>query len=413
LTFSTDEAAVNPSAVTTTETVDAVFLLIFGISALMLVGITATIIFFLVKYNRRRNPSPLPSPNYNIPLETAWTILPTIIVLAMFWYGWSGYTTLRNVPADALPVKVVGRQWSWSFEYANGRTSDRLFVPAGRPVRLELTSADVLHNFYMPAFRVKVDAVPGMTTHLWFLAQEPGSYDAFCAEYCGVAHSAMITTVEAMTEHEFEEWYRGETAEEEAAEGERLLEKYGCLGCHSLDGSRSVGPTFLGLYGRQTTVVTDGRERTLTVDDGYIEKSIRQPQADLVEGYPPVMPTYEGKIPEHDLEEIIEYFRKTGSGTAAKKSGKELLEEKGCLGCHSTDGSTKVGPTLKGLFGRQVTVEKGGETLSLTADAEYLLESIRHPKAAIVKGYPPVMPDFADLPEEELDAIVDFLKELR
>lgn len=294
----------NPSLVTTTETVDSVFLLIFGISALMLVGITATIIFFVVKYSRRKNPSPLPSPNYNIPLEATWTILPTIIVLAMFWYGWSGYTTLRNVPADALPVKVVGRMWSWSFEYPNGRTSDRLFVPAGRPVRLELTSADVLHNFYIPAFRVKMDAVPGMTTHLWFLAPAPGSFDAFCAEFCGVGHSGMITKVEALPSGEFERWYA--EAVVVVAEGRGLLEKYGCLGCHSLDGSPAVGPTFRGLSGRQVTVITDGREHTLTADADYIRRSIREPQADLVKGFPPVMPKL--PLPEEEVEAIVDFI---------------------------------------------------------------------------------------------------------
>lgn len=403
----------NPSAVTTTEAVDAVFLLIFGVAALMLVGITAAIIFFVVKYNRRRNPSPLPSPNYNIPLEAAWTILPTIIVMVLFWYGWSGYTTLRNVPADALPVKVVGRQWSWSFEYPNGRTSDRLFVPAGRPVRLDLTSADVLHNFYIPAFRVKMDAVPGMTTHLWFLAPTPGSYDAFCAEYCGLAHSAMITTVEAMTEHEFEEWYRRETAEEEAAEGERLLARHGCLGCHSLDGSQSVGPTFQGLFGRQTTVVTDGRERTLTADDDYIRRSILEPQADLVVGYPPVMPSFEGKIPQHDLEEIIEYFRMAGGGEPEEgPAGEKLAREKGCIGCHSVDGTPMVGPTWKGLFGRTATVVTAGQEHVVTADEEYLERSIREPQADLVKGYPPVMPQ-TPLSEAEVAALVDYIQGLR
>lgn len=297
----------NPSAVTTTEAVDAVFLLIFGVAALMLVGITAAIIFFVVKYNRRRNPSPLPSPNYNIPLEAAWTVLPTIIVMVLFWYGWSGYTTLRNVPADALPVKAVGRQWSWSFEYASGRTSDRLFVPAGRAVRIDLTSEDVLHNFYIPAFRVKIDAVPGMTTHLWFLAPAPGSYDVFCAEYCGLGHSAMITTVEAMTEHEFEEWLRGETAEVEVAEGEKLLAQYGCSGCHSTDGSPKVGPTLKGLFGRQTTVVSDGKERTITADADYVLKSIRSPAADVVKGFPAIMPAFD-HLPEEEIEEMVEYI---------------------------------------------------------------------------------------------------------
>jgi cytochrome c oxidase subunit 2 len=345
---------VNPSVVTTTEAVDAVFFFIFGISALMLVGITATIIFFVVKYNRRRNPAPQPSPNYNIPLETAWTILPTIIVLVMFWYGWSGYTTLRNVPADALPVKVVGRQWSWSFEYANGRTSDRLFVPAGRPVRLELTSADVLHNFYIPAFRVKVDAVPGMTTQLWFMPQEPGSYDAFCAEYCGVAHSAMITTVEALPADEFERWYA--KVAEEVADGSALLEKHGCLGCHSLDGTPRVGPTFKGLFGRQVTVITDGKERTLTADADYIRHSIREPQADLVKGFPPVMPQL--PLPEEEVETIVEFLQglaekerenaKAEEKDEVKEKDEETAEgvyEKVCATCHATGvaGAPKVG----------------------------------------------------------------------
>jgi len=404
---------VNPSAISTTEAVDAVFLYIFGISALMLVGITATMIWFVVKYNRKRHPRPEPSPRYNIPLETAWTVIPTLIVLSMFWYGWEGYTTLRNVPADALEVQVAGRMWSWTFTYPNGRTSDRLVVPAGRAVKLDITSEDVLHSFYIPAFRIKRDAVPGMTTHEWFRAPEPGTYDAFCAEYCGVGHSRMITSVDAMPAHEFEEWYRQESGVEEAGEGEKLLGKYGCTGCHSLDGSKNVGPTFQGLFGRQATVVTDGKERTLTVDADYLRKSILQPQADLVKDYPPIMPAFEGKIPEHDLEEIIEYFAKAGSGTSGEKGGELLLREKGCLGCHSVDGSPRVGPTFKGLFGRQVTVEKGGETRTLTADADYIVESIRQPKAEIVKGYPPVMPDFADLSETELEAMVDYLKELR
>jgi len=401
----------NPSAISTTEAVDTVFLYIFGISAVLLLAITATMIWFVVKYNRKRHPNPEPSPRYNILLETAWTVIPTVIVLSMFWYGWEGYTTLSNVPADALEVKVIGRKWSWSFAYPNGRTSDRLVVPVGRAVKLDIVSEDVLHSFYIPAFRIKRDAVPGMTTHEWFRAPEAGSYDAFCAEYCGVAHSQMITTVEALPEHEFEEWYRQESAEAEASEGEKLLAKYGCTGCHSLDGSKGVGPTFQGLFGRQATVVTDGTERTLTVDVDYLRRSILQPQADLVQGYPPVMPSYADKVPRHDLEEILEYFAKSGGGT--RIDGKRLLQEKGCLGCHSLDGTRRVGPSLLGIYGRQVTVAEGDKTRTLTADADYLVESIRAPKAEIVQGYPPVMPAYADLSEEELEAIVDYLEDLK
>jgi cytochrome c oxidase subunit 2 len=405
---------VNPSAISTTEAVDAVFYYIFGISIVMLVGVTAIMLWFLVKYNRKRHPQPKPSPRYNLILEATWTIIPTIIVLSMFWYGWQGYTTLTNVPKDALEMQVTARMWSWTFTYPNGVTEDRLVIPAGRAISLSITSEDVLHSFYVPAFRVKRDAVPGMTTRAWFRAPEPGSYDLFCAEYCGVGHSAMITTVEAMPEKDFEEWLRHETLEGEGGESEKLLARYGCIGCHSLDGSKNVGPTFQGLFGRETTVVTDGKDRTITVDAEYIEKSILQPQADLVKGYPPVMPSFEGRIPQEDLEEIVEYFRRGEVGMEKTETeGKILVQEKGCLGCHSTDGSKSVGPTFQGLFGREVTVEKGGETQTLAADEEYIRESIRQPKAAIVRGFPPVMPDFADLTEEELEAIVDYIKELR
>jgi cytochrome c oxidase subunit 2 len=404
---------VNPSALSTTEAVDFVFFYIFGISAVMLLGITATMLWFVVKYNRKRQPRPQPSPRYNVWLEITWTVIPTLIVLTMFWYGWEGYTTLRNVPPDALAVRVSARMWSWTFTYPSGRSSNLLVVPVGRAIKLDIVSEDVLHSFYVPAFRIKRDAVPGMTTQAWFRAPEAGSYNIFCAEYCGVAHSQMITTVEAMSEHEFEEWHRGETAEEEAAEGERLLEKYGCLGCHSLDGSRSVGPTFQGLYGRQTAVVTDGRRRTLTADADYIRRSILEPQADLVEGYPPVMPPFDGKIPRHELEEIIEYFRKTAGGEAEEgPAGEKLAREKGCIGCHSVDGTPMVGPTWKGLFGRTVTVVTAGKERTVTADEEYLGRAIRQPQADLTKGYPPVMPEL-NLSEAEVATLIDYIEELR
>lgn len=297
----------NPSAISTTEAVDFVFFYIFGISAVMLLGITAVMIWFVVKYNRKRHPRPEPSPRYNVLLEITWTVIPTLIVLTMFWYGWEGYTTLRNVPPDALEVKVSARMWSWNFTYPNGKSSERLVVPAGRAIKLDIVSEDVLHSFYVPAFRIKRDAVPGMTTHAWFRAPEPGSYDIFCAEYCGLAHSQMITTVEALPEEEFEEWYRKETADEEAGEGEQLLTRHGCLGCHSTDGSPKVGPTFKGLFGRQVTVASDGKERTLTADADYVLQSIRQPNADVVKGFPAIMPAFE-HLPEEELKEMVEYI---------------------------------------------------------------------------------------------------------
>lgn len=300
----------NPALITTTEAVDRVFLYLFGISVVLLVAITAVMIWFVFRYHRSRQPRPQPSPRYNLWLEVSWTLIPTLIVMAMFWYGWQGYTTLRNVPDNALDVQVVGRKWVWSFTYPNGRTSDTLQVPVGRAVRLDITSEDVLHSFYLPAFRIKRDAVPGMHTFEWFIAEKPGSYDAFCAEYCGVGHSKMITTVEAKPLEEFEEWYEqeSETTEEDHREkGLKLLTALGCLGCHSLDGSKRVGPTLKGIFGRPVTVTTNGDERSLIVNKAYLERAIEHPEADIVKGFPPVMPPYPSLSAE-DREEIVEYL---------------------------------------------------------------------------------------------------------
>ncbi len=300
----------NPQLFTTTEKVDPVFIYIFGVTLFFLAAVTLVMIFFVFRYNRKRHPAPEPSPNHNIWLEITWTVIPTLIFLAMFYYGWTGYLALRQVPADALQVKVTGRMWTWTFEYENGKTSDKLYVPIGKAVKVEIFSEDVLHSFYIPAFRVKRDAVPGMSNYAWFRAPGPGSYDIFCAEFCGVGHSSMITTVEAVPESEFNQWYRKEkpSSKAERPTGKDLVTRYGCMACHSLDGSKRIGPSFKGIFGRVTVVTRQGIEETITVDDAYIKKSILQPQADIVKGYPPVMQSF-ADMPEKEIEDIIGYLK--------------------------------------------------------------------------------------------------------
>ena len=185
----------NPTFVTTTQAVDTAFYVIFGICAVMLAGIAVAMIWLVWRFNRRRQPVPLSQKDHNLWLEVIWTAIPTVLVMLMFWYGWEGYLSLRRIPDNAIPIKGSARMWSWLFTYDNGKSADKLYVPVGQPVKIRLESADVLHSFYVPAFRVKRDTVPGMTTWVWFVAEQPGSYDLFCAEYCGVAHSAMVTTV--------------------------------------------------------------------------------------------------------------------------------------------------------------------------------------------------------------------------
>jgi cytochrome c oxidase subunit 2 len=203
-------------------------------------------------------------------------------------------------------VTATARQWSWSFSYPNGRTSPKLYVPVGKPVRVNLVAQDVIHGFFLPAFRVKRDMVPGMKNHAWFVASKPGSYDLFCSQYCGTDHSAMITTVEALPEGEFVAWLeQGEGSNEHG--GHELLEKHGCLGCHSEDGSTKVGPTFKGIWGRSVTVVTNGAVRTISVDGVYLRRSILEPGADIVKGFPPIMPPF--SLKEEELAAIIAYFK--------------------------------------------------------------------------------------------------------
>jgi len=411
---------VNPTLVTTTEAVDTAFYVILGICAVMLVGIAVAMIWFAWRYNRRRQPQPLSQKDKNLWLEVIWTIIPTLLVCLMFWYGWEGYLSLRRIPDDAMHVKVAARKWSWLFTYDNGKTSDKLYVPVGRPVEVELISEDVLHSFYVPAFRVKRDTVPGMVNYAWFVAQKPGSYDLFCAEYCGVGHSAMVTTVEALPAADFAAWLQ-----KTGSAGKELLQKYGCLGCHSLDGSRMVGPSLNDLAGQPVEVHSGSTEQTMTRDRVYFERAILDPAADIVEGYPPAMPSFKGRMPQEDLDGIVNFLlQQPGAGAAPVEAesaaheaspadrGEHLAGKLGCLGCHSLDGSRRVGPSFKGLFNSQSTVKRGDEEITLTVDAAYLQRAIRTPAAEIVVGYPPAMPNYDQLTDAEIDDLVSWLQEL-
>lgn len=300
--------------ISTAEAVDPVFMFLFGACLLLLLGITVAMVAFVLRYHRSRAPQPTSQTEGNLWLEIVWIVLPTLLVLAMFWYGWKEYLVLRTVPPGAVQVTATARMWSWNFSYAGGRTSPKLYVPVGRPVRVELVSQDVIHGFFLPAFRVKRDVVPGMKNYAWFVATQPGSYDLFCSQYCGTGHSAMITTVEALPEAEFAEWLehgeggedRGEAGEEHA--GHELLEKHGCLGCHSEDGTSRIGPTFKGIWGRSVTVMTNGAERTITSDAVYLRRSLSEPGADVVKGFPPVMPPF--ALTEGELSALLNYLER-------------------------------------------------------------------------------------------------------
>ena len=299
---------------------DAAFFFVMGISVALLMLITGVMIFFVIRYSRKKNQNPEDIKD-NLPLEILWTAIPTILVLAMFWVGWKGFVYMRTPPADAIPIKVMARQWSWTFTYPNGKQDSVLRVPVRKPINLLLYSADVVHSLFIPAYRIKEDCVPGMETHLWFLPDELGSYDLFCSEYCGVSHSAMITKVEVMSEKDFDAWYKGEpkeaarpgaaitkTKKTAGPDIAKLLELKGCLACHSVDGSAKIGPTLKGMFGKKETVIRDGKEIGIAVDEAFIKQTLLSPEKDRVKGFPPIMPSQKGLLTDKEIHDIITYL---------------------------------------------------------------------------------------------------------
>jgi cytochrome c oxidase subunit 2 len=309
---------------------DDTFYFILGISVTLMALNTGVMLYFVYRYSRKRHPK-AEEVKENVPLEILWTVIPTIIVLAIFYVGWKGFVYMRTSPPDAMPIKVTARQWSWTFDYANGKETNVLKVPVRKPIKLLITSADVLHSLFIPAYHIKEDAVPGMETHLWFLPDQLGSYDLFCTEYCGVGHSSMITKVEVMTQKDFDDWYSGKkeqpaeaeealpgarkkakkasAAEPLAHEGAELFQTKGCTACHTNDGTPKIGPTFKGIFGKKETVIHDGKEREITVDEAFIRQTLLHPEIDRVKGYPPIMPSQQGQLTDAQINAIIDYIK--------------------------------------------------------------------------------------------------------
>ncbi len=399
----------NPQITDAVASVDRTFLFIFGVSVVVLVGITAAMIWFVFRYSRTRNPKPADFDG-NLFAEILWTVLPTLLVLGMFFSGWSSYRALRDVPPGAMVVKVTARMWSWGFEYANGKKRNMLWVPVGEPVKLDMISTDVIHGLFIPAFRIKQDVVPGMATYAWFKADTPGDYDLFCSVYCGLQHAKMLTTVRAVPKAEFEKWLAEAPAAGAGGAGKALLDQKGCLGCHSLDGSPGAGPTFQGLFGHQVTLVgPEGRESTLTADRDYLRRSIVGPDPGLVKGYEAIMPMYEGQLTGQELDQMLDYLEK---GDAPQLDGREVADQQGCLGCHSLDGTIVAGPSFKDLMGSTTKLVHGGSVHEMTVDRQYVLDLLKDPDSFRIKGYDPIMPAYPGLSEAELDALVRFLESL-
>ena len=289
--------------------VDKAFAIIFGISIFFLVGITATMIVFVVKYRESKNPKPTQIKE-NPLVELTWIVIPLILVLVMFYYGYISFAVTRRVPKDAMVVTATGKMWSWEFDYGNGKISPDLVLPINKPVKLNLVSPDVVHSLFISAFRVKEDCVPGKANYMWFIPQMEGQFEILCTEYCGLRHSYMEAKAIVKTQDEYEKWFANLKVEKnEGKEGLTIMKANNCLGCHSMDGSKLVGPTLKKLFGSKRTVISGGSENQITADEAYIKKSILEPEADVVKGYPAAMRSYKGVIKDSDIKKIIDYLK--------------------------------------------------------------------------------------------------------
>lgn len=298
------------AATTAAERVDWMFLamvLLCGTVALILTFLT---VFFCIRYRKDSPAKRSDPPLQGLRMEIAWILIPLTLFLGMFAWAAYDYSRLYQAPKDAIPVFVVAKQWMWKLEHRNGRREiGELHVPLGQPIKLVMTSQDVIHSFFVPAFRIKQDVVPGRYTSIWFRPTKLGEFHLLCAEYCGTEHSMMRGRVVVMPPDEYAAWLQAGTQQPGiTARGFELFRRYGCSGCHT-SGSSVHAPDLNGLLGR-TVHLADGR--SLIADEQYIRDSILLPKKAVVAGYKPIMPSFAEQIREEDILAIIEYIRQTG-----------------------------------------------------------------------------------------------------
>jgi cytochrome c oxidase subunit II len=332
------------SASTAAPLVDRLYFFLLAVSAFFTILICVLIVYFALKYRRRSQTEvrfdPHPEPEDQLReeegrptgerfwiLEITWSVIPLALTMVMFGWGAALFTHNMQAPPDSIEVHVLGKQWMWKVHHANGkREIDSLHVPVGRPVKLRMISEDVIHSFFVPAFRVKQDVLPGRYTELWFEPTKPGRYHLFCAEYCGTSHSRMRGEVVVLEPADYADWVQGGTFETLEAAGEKLFERFRCGSCHS--GAQNARcPPLDGIYGR-TVRLADGS--TVIADDNYLRESIIDPTAKIVAGYRPEMPTYEPhkeEIGEEGIMQLVAYLKSLpAQGTTPRGNGEAQNE---------------------------------------------------------------------------------------
>lgn len=315
-------------ASTVANDIDLHFWAITSVAVFFSLLIAVGIVTLGVKYRQGAKADRSRPPQYNVPIELAWTIIPLGIAMGIFVWSASLYFRQAKVPEGALEIQVVGKQWMWKLQHPTGRwENNELHVPLGRPVVLNMTSEDVIHAFYVPEFRVKQDVIPGQFTRMWFTPTRAGTYRLYCAEFCGTLHSTMIGTVFVQEPADYERWLaEGKHTESVAAEGERLFRMHGCSGCHGANSSVRA-PLLEGIYGRMIPVqiVQPGKPleqtqaTTIEADLRYIHDSIVLPEKEIAAGYKPIMPTFKNRLTEEEILKLIAYIRSLAPKNAAEQ----------------------------------------------------------------------------------------------
>jgi cytochrome c oxidase subunit II len=305
-------------ASTAAGNVDALFIFLLIVSGLMTLLIFVLVVFFAARFRHR--PGVLAEQiEGSTPLELTWSIIPMFVFMAIFFWGAVVYFKERTPPRDATEVYVVAKQWMWKLEHAEGqREINELHIPVDRDVKMIMTSQDVIHSFYVPAFRVKQDVLPDRYTTLWFHATKSGTYHLFCAEYCGTQHSGMIGSIVVMEPAQYEAWMSGGSSGPLSATGEKIFAELGCATCHRSD-TQGRGPNLQGLFGKPVQL-EDGR--TVTADENYVRESILDPGAKIVSGYKPVMPTFQGLLSEEQLNALVAYVKSLSTAKPDEATGK-------------------------------------------------------------------------------------------
>ncbi|MFH0793117.1 MAG: cytochrome c oxidase subunit II [bacterium] len=300
--------------------VDWLFQFILGIAIFFFGLIVVLLVVFVIRYRQRPGHHETVTETHNMLLELTWTIIPLILVIVIFYFGFRSYMDLATPPQNALEIHVEGQRWSWLFTYPNGHVDSTLHVPINVPVRIIITSTDVIHSLYIPVFRIKMDAVPGRYQKMWFQATVAGDFPVYCAEYCGKGHSDMTTRVFVHQPGGYEAWLAdtSDIFKDRPLKdvGELLSKQRGCVQCHSLDGKANVGPTWKNAFGKMRALANGP---SVMFDENYVRESILNPQAKVTVGFQAVMPTFQGKLKDKEIDALIEYIKSLSAEQTEKK----------------------------------------------------------------------------------------------